>query len=64
MSDEITKEDRLIQCHHCGESNDLMIMDKSRFQHPIMPNTLTNLPDHNEVTWLCDKCGCWNNPRD
>lgn len=29
-------------------------------KHPTMPNTLTKLPDHNRVLWLCKHCGAWN----
>ena len=49
-----------IRCDHCGKGSDIILLPADSFKHPVMPATLTDLPDRNNVDWLCPKCGIWN----
>jgi len=50
----------LIRCEHCGSEISIASLVGDKMRNPVMPNTLTDLPDYNTVDWLCPKCDVWN----
>lgn len=58
-------EDHDLRCESCNKLTDVMSFKlNDDMRYPVMPNTLTDLPDHNNVIWKCPHCGLWNNQED
>lgn len=51
------KPEGMIRCPFCDKEFDL---DACEMDSPTLPNTLTNLPDHNTPLAVCPHCGCRN----
>lgn len=54
------KVDSTVRCEFCEKVSDLIDMKPDQIRYRRLPNTLTDLPDHNNATWLCKHCDCWN----
>jgi len=47
----------------CENLVDVLELKEDEMCHPTLPHTLTRLPDHQRVNWLCPHCGIWNQER-
>ena len=59
MSD--TWDEYTVKCKLCGAMNKLIEVETD---NPTLPNTLTDLKDHNTPIWKCNTCGGWNGNED
>ena len=56
--------DTIAYCGNCKTAVDYLSINADCLKFSTMPNTLTNLKDHNNVDWKCPACGYWNNSDD